>query len=75
MASNDHFSNDDSAITRREVICGLALAATVGGTAGFAASASAVTSKANDKVRAVLDTLEKDGPEIGLQVEIGRAHV
>ena len=35
---------------------------------GITRPAHAVSTAANDKVRAVLDSLVKDGPEIGLQV-------
>jgi CubicO group peptidase (beta-lactamase class C family) len=54
-----------SAWSRREVLKGAALAATA---AGLGGPARAVTSAANDKVGAVLESLVRDTPEIGLQV-------
>jgi CubicO group peptidase (beta-lactamase class C family) len=54
-------------LSRREVIGGLALGAAVAGISGVARPASAVTSEANDKVRAALEALVRDTNEIGLQ--------
>jgi CubicO group peptidase (beta-lactamase class C family) len=51
--------------SRREVLKGAALAASA---ASFGTAARAVTSAANDQVRAVLESLVRDTPEIGLQV-------
>ena len=68
MNANDDSSNGGSGLTRREVVGGLALAASAAGLSGIAHTAGAVSSSANDKVRAVLEQLVKDGPEIGLQV-------
>jgi CubicO group peptidase (beta-lactamase class C family) len=68
MHANDRSGNtkESSGLTRREVVGGLAVAAAAA--SGVTLRASAVTSKANDKVRGVLEQLVKDGPEIGLQV-------
>jgi CubicO group peptidase (beta-lactamase class C family) len=57
-------------LTRRELIRSLALTATAASFAGAppAAEAQVADSAANGKVRAVLEGLVKDGPEIGLQV-------
>jgi CubicO group peptidase (beta-lactamase class C family) len=66
MRSHD----DDSStgrLSRRHVICGLALAAPAT-SLRFPSAAHAVSSDANDQVRAVLDSLVRDTPEIGLQV-------
>ncbi len=54
-------------ITRREVVGGLAYTAAAAGLAGTAKPAHAVTSAANDKVRAALEALVRDTNEIGLQ--------
>ena len=55
-------------LTRRQVVNGLALTASAASLAGMTGAARAVTSAANDKVRAVLESLVQDTPEIGLQV-------
>ena len=55
-------------LTRREVMGGLAIAATAAGLSVTPGTAGAVSGKANDKVRATLESLVKQGPEIGLQV-------
>jgi len=71
MRANDHPSNESAwttGLTRRQVVNGLALTASAAGLAGMAGAARAVTSAANDKVRAVLESLVQDTPEIGLQV-------
>jgi CubicO group peptidase (beta-lactamase class C family) len=54
-------------MTRRQVIEGLALTA-AGSLATRVATAQTVSSAANDKVRAVLETIVADTTEIGLQV-------
>ena len=59
-------SNDG--LTRRDVVRGLALTATAAGLPVITGPARAVTSAANDNVRAVLEQLVQDTPEIGLQV-------
>ena len=59
--------NDDAFLTRREVIRGLAVTASAA-LSGIANPARAVTSAANGKVRAVLESLVEDTPEIGLQI-------
>ena len=56
------------ALTRREVVGALACTASVMTLSGIAKPAHAVTSAANDKVRAALETLVRDTDEIGLQV-------
>jgi len=69
MSANDRSSSQpvsDRGITRRQVVGGLALTATAASL--WTRPANAVTSAANDKVRAVLESLVTDGPEIGLQV-------
>jgi CubicO group peptidase (beta-lactamase class C family) len=55
-------------LTRRQVLEGVALTATAASVGGVATTARAVSSPANDKVRAVLGSLVEDTPEIGLQV-------
>jgi CubicO group peptidase (beta-lactamase class C family) len=57
-------------LTRRQVVGGLALAASAASLSGVTRTAHAVSSSANGKVRTVLDWLVKDGPEIGLQVAV-----
>jgi CubicO group peptidase (beta-lactamase class C family) len=54
-------------ISRREMLGGLALGAAAVGISGMAKPAAAVTSDANDKVRAALEALVRDTNEIGLQ--------
>ncbi len=69
MHANDRCTNrsvQGQAVTRREVIGGLALTAAAG--LSLTPTARAVTSAANDQVRAVLESLVQDTPEIGLQV-------
>jgi CubicO group peptidase (beta-lactamase class C family) len=69
MHANDHSSSSASLtgrLTRRQVVGGLALTASAASL--VTTSAPAVTSAANDKVRAVLDSLVQETPEIGLQV-------
>jgi len=55
-------------LTRREVVGGLAFAASAASITGFSPTAHAVDTEANGKVRAVLESLVRDTPEIGLQV-------
>ena len=55
-------------LTRREVVGGLALTASCASLAASAQTARAAATAANDRVRAVLETLVQDTPEIGLQV-------
>src|SRR5258706_15837322 len=68
MHANDDSSKGDGGLTRRQVVGGFAVAASAASLSGITQRAHAVSSSANDKVRAVLDSLVKDGPEIGLQV-------
>ena len=69
-ANGDSSANVASALTptRRDVLRGLALAASAASFGGVAGRARAVSSAANDKVRAVLESIVKDTDEIGLQV-------
>ena len=69
-ANGDSSANVGSALTptRRDVLRGLALTASAASFAGVAGRAQAVSSAANDKVRAVLESIVKDTDEIGLQV-------
>ncbi|HWN38974.1 MAG TPA: serine hydrolase domain-containing protein [Gammaproteobacteria bacterium] len=69
-ANGDSSANGSSALTptRRDVLRGLALTASAASFAGVAGRAQAVSSAANDKVRAVLESIVKDTDEIGLQV-------
>ena len=70
MQANDHSSSRGSSasqLTRREVVRGLALTSAAS-LSGIASTVRAVSSDANDKVRAVLESLVQDTPEIGLQV-------
>jgi CubicO group peptidase (beta-lactamase class C family) len=60
--------DDTSSLTRRQVIGGMAVTAAVASLPGMPGMAQAQSSPANDKVRAVLESLVKDTPEIGLQV-------
>jgi len=55
-------------LTRRDVVGGLALTASCASLAASAQTARAAATAANDRVRAVLETLVQDTPEIGLQV-------
>ncbi len=57
----------ESKITRREVVGGLALTAAAVAAPVAPQTARAVTSPANDRVRAVLEQLVEETPEIGLQ--------
>jgi CubicO group peptidase (beta-lactamase class C family) len=69
MSANDRSSSQpvsDRGITRRQVVGGLALTATAANL--LTRPVHGVTSTANDQVRAVLESLVADGPEIGLQV-------
>jgi CubicO group peptidase (beta-lactamase class C family) len=71
MKTEDYVASDrDSCgrLTRRELVSGFVLTASAAGLSGIAAPARAVTSAANDRVRAVLESLVHDTPEIGLQV-------
>ena len=68
MHASDEFSTDDTGLTRRQVLKGMALAASAATLPALTPPAAAVTSATNDKVRAVLEQLVKEGPEIGLQV-------
>jgi CubicO group peptidase (beta-lactamase class C family) len=54
-------------LNRREIVGGLALTAATAALSGIARPACAVTSAANDKVRAALEALVRDTDEIGLQ--------
>lgn len=70
MHANDSASIGDSldrTLTRRQVVGGLALTASAAALPATSA-AQTVRSAANDKVRAVLESLVAEGPEIGLQV-------
>lgn len=55
-------------LTRRQVMRGLAVTASAASLSSVTSTARAVSSDANDKVRAVLASLVEDTPEIGLQV-------
>jgi CubicO group peptidase (beta-lactamase class C family) len=55
-------------LTRRQLIQSLAYTATAAAVVRAPAEAQAQGSNANDKVRATLETLVRDTPEIGLQV-------
>lgn len=69
MTANDRSSSQpfsDLSLTRRQVVGGLAFAATAASL--WTRPVHAVTSTANDKVRGVLESLVAEGPEIGLQV-------
>jgi CubicO group peptidase (beta-lactamase class C family) len=68
MQANEASSTGATGLTRRDVLGGMAMAATAVAVGGGARTAAAVTSAANDRVRAVLESLVKEGPEIGLQV-------
>jgi len=69
-ANGDSSASVASALTatRRDVLRGLALTASAASFGGVAGRARAVSSAANDKVRAVLESIVKDTDEIGLQV-------
>jgi len=68
MHTNPRFLQPDSigALSRRELIGGLAMTAAVAGLPS--ATKAAPSSAANDKVRAVLESIVEETPEIGLQV-------
>jgi CubicO group peptidase (beta-lactamase class C family) len=69
MSANDRSTSQhpsNGGVTRRQVVGGLALTASAAGL--IARPVRALTSGANDKVRAVLESLVAEGPEIGLQV-------
>jgi CubicO group peptidase (beta-lactamase class C family) len=70
MRANDRSAGDSTngGLTRREVVGGLALSVSAAGLSGIAGTARAVSSDANEKVRAVLAALVEETPEIGLQV-------
>jgi CubicO group peptidase (beta-lactamase class C family) len=70
MRENDRSLEGTAAgrLTRREVVGGLALSVSAGGLFGVASTARAISSDANEKVRAVLAALVAETPEIGLQV-------
>ncbi len=71
MQVNDRPSNRSTStgrLTRRRLVGGLALTGVAASLAGITRTARAVSSGANDKVRAVLASLVQDTPEIGLQV-------
>ena len=71
MHANDHSSSSDPSLsrpTRRQVLRGLAITASAASLSGITSTARAVSSDANDQVRAVLASLVQDTPEIGLQV-------
>ncbi|HLJ13168.1 MAG TPA: serine hydrolase domain-containing protein [Bryobacteraceae bacterium] len=55
-------------LTRRQLIQSLAFTATVASVASVAAAASTPAADANDKVRATLEDLVRNTPELGLQV-------
>jgi CubicO group peptidase (beta-lactamase class C family) len=69
MHANDTPSHDslEGLLTRRQVVGGFALAASAAALP-LPSTAQSVRSAANDQVRAVLELLVADGPEIGLQV-------
>ena len=69
--AGDNSANDGLAarrLTRRKIVGGLALTASAASLSGIANTAHAVTSDANERVRAVLASLVGDTHEIGLQV-------
>ncbi len=71
MAQNEPVSPTHTTrgtVTRRKVIGGIALTAAAASFTGIARPARAVTSAANEKVRAVLESLVAETAEIGLQV-------
>jgi CubicO group peptidase (beta-lactamase class C family) len=71
MHTNQHSADSAppaSGLTRREVVRGLALTASAASLTSVVRTARAVSSDANDKVRAVLASLVEETPEIGLQV-------
>ena len=57
-----------SRLTRRQVVRGLAATTAAASLSSVTSTVRAVSSDANDKVRAVLASLVEDTPEIGLQV-------
>ncbi len=71
MHANHTSANSGSSatrLTRRQVMRGLAVTASAASLSSVTSTARAVSSDANDKVRAVLASLVEDTPEIGLQV-------
>jgi CubicO group peptidase (beta-lactamase class C family) len=71
MHSNDQGSVEGpstSGLTRRQVLRGAALTASAASLMTVTRTARAVSSDANDKVRAVLASIVDETPEIGLQV-------
>jgi len=58
----------DGGVTRRQFVGGLALGATAACLPGTASAAQPALGSANDRVRAALEAMVKDTPEIGLQV-------
>lgn len=71
MTIEDHRTQPERAgsrLTRRQFVGGLALTATAASLARPASAAQPVPDNANDKVRAALESLVQDTPEIGLQV-------
>lgn len=71
MHANDHFTSSGpstSGLTRRQVLRGVVLTASAASLPGITSTARAVSSDANDKVRAVLASLVQETQEIGLQV-------
>jgi CubicO group peptidase (beta-lactamase class C family) len=71
MQDNDRGSSGTTGLhrlTRRQVVNGLALTVSAASLSTVARAARAVTSDANDRVRAVLESIVRDTPEIGLQV-------
>ena len=59
---------EEGKLTRRQLIQSLAYAATAASVVGTAAAADAAVADATDKVRATLEGLVRDTPEVGLQV-------
>jgi hypothetical protein len=71
MHANVHFVNRGSSaspLTRRQILRGVVATASAASLPGITRTAHAVSSDANDSVRAVLASLVEDTPEIGLQV-------
>jgi CubicO group peptidase (beta-lactamase class C family) len=71
MHANDRSTSSVSStsqLTRRQVLRGVILTASAASLPGITRTARAVSSDANDKVRAVLESLVRETPETGLQV-------
>jgi len=71
MHANDHFVNRRSSagpLTRRQISRGVVATASAASLPGITRTAHAVSSDANDRVRAVLASLVEDTAEIGRQV-------